>query len=127
MDIFVQTLVGVNGLYDITCSLLILMSCRNIMSSLHIRIFTDDICAVGDLLWHRILAYWILTYGIVRLSSCLCHHPALDVLSAATYVVEALAYLLESTIFQSTIRHGVFLVVSCSLLSALQILRAAQV
>ena len=113
--------VGLNGVYD---SISILAPCKNMLSVLHVQIFQDDVSAVGCLLWHRLMAYWVLTYGMVRLASAVYCHRVLHALSAGTYFVEAMAYMLEGFYFRTVMRHQNFLICSCFALCLWQSLQA---
>lgn len=69
-----------NGLYDVFCALSI-VSLDNVASRLHVEMFTEP-----EDVPHRILAYWIFTYGLIRLYSGLFGEFALG---ALTYLIEA--------------------------------------
>jgi len=89
-DGFLDALVGFNGIYDMGCCIAILTLPLWRISTLHISVFSDDLGNIGSMLWHRLLAYWIFTYGIARFASAVVRHPALDGISAATYLIEAI-------------------------------------
>lgn len=119
-----NVVVGLNGVYDIACSISIIAPCNNMLSVLHVQIFQDNVSTAGCLLWHRIMAYWVLTYGMVRLASAVYCHRVLHALSAGTYLVEAMAYILEGFYFKTVVRHQKFLICSCFALCLWQSLHA---
>ena len=57
----------VNGIYDLVCASSILFTSIPIISSLHPGIFAQDELRTHPVI-RRLLAYWILTFGSVRLA-----------------------------------------------------------
>jgi hypothetical protein len=55
----------INGVYDIFCAYSILYDSKNIFSTLHAHVF--KVKNIKDDLHRRLLGYWILTYGLMRL------------------------------------------------------------
>ena len=57
----------INGIYDILCSLSILVPSLKvpILSDLHLSMFKRD----QDQITKRFVAYWIFTYGCMRMSN----------------------------------------------------------
>ena len=121
MNKLVLVIVCLNGVYDLVCSILILLSHKHMLSTLHIGMFDQNVFVPGQELWHRMLEYWIFTYGTVRLMSALLDSPELHIISAATYFFEALAYYVESWWFHSEIRHLQFLFISCTAIGVSQL------
>ena len=105
-DGLLAAVVAFNGAYDIACCLAILVLRRGRLAAMHVSMFARAPCAAGDELWHRLLAYWILTYGTVRLAAGVGHNASVDVLCAASYAVEALAYAAETHCHRTVARHG---------------------
>jgi len=106
----------VNGVYDVVCAACILKererhaldssalsSCFDLVSDLHIKMFRDDdndnnekSMAKNDIA-RRMLGYWVLTYGIVRLSLAAvfyCEQYAFFI-GSITYLVEAFCFWYE--------------------------------
>jgi len=75
----------INGLYDILCALCILhMIDIPVLSELHLTMFKTKQSALAE----RYLAYWIFTYGVIRMSGD--NH-----LISYSYFIEALFFLNE--------------------------------
>jgi hypothetical protein len=110
-----DSLVAVNGVYDIMCAIGILflpnMCIFSTLARLHSGIFTATVDPTHPLL-QRVLAYWILTYGITRMA-IIMHVNAIDYLVATTYFLEAAAFVWEDAVHATTQRRKV-LWVSCS-------------
>ena len=79
-----KILLILNGIYDICCSLAIINN-YSFLSKIHVLMF-------NSLINQRILAYWIFTYGIVRLY---CGLYNLAILSIITYLLEAFFFEYE--------------------------------
>lgn len=78
-----------NGVYDILCSTSILYD-FSLLSQLHLKMF-DYL----TLLEKRLLAYWILTNGCVRLSASIFPNKDVLLVAAATYFTEAFCFEYE--------------------------------
>lgn len=85
----------VNGVYALACGCSILDRCGGPLQRLHV----DTLCLDGAQK-RRLLAYWILTYGGVRLLAGLAVNnvTSAGVLASWTYAMESLAYWNESCI-----------------------------
>jgi hypothetical protein len=75
----------INGIYDIICGISILFF-NNIFSKLHTSLFKEDISDINK----RFLAYWILTYGFIRLYVGFFNNYELLIIGSITYILEAL-------------------------------------
>ena len=85
MTTLIRTIVEINGLYDILCAISILhMINIPILNDLHLSMITVERTPLSD----RYFAYWIFTYGMIRLSDD-------DYLVAMSYYIEALLILNE--------------------------------
>lgn len=82
-----------NGIYDILCGVSILFF-DNIFSKLHIKLFKNI-----DETTKRLLAYWIITYGFVRLFIGYLNLKKLLFLGIITYILEA--FFLEYELFNN--------------------------
>lgn len=101
-----------NGGYDVACAISILFlydfsPVFSALAHLHLSIFNKE---KQPLLAHRLLAYWILTYGAVRLV------PGQDVVVMVSYGVEAAAYAYEALVVGDTVPWRVAVVVLLSVL-----------
>jgi hypothetical protein len=94
----------INGFYDILCAFSILwfsnIPILNFFSSLHISMF-QEYKYKDELAINRIMAYWILTYGIVRLIAGINNNLSLQYLAAITYFIEALCLKNECIVNKS--------------------------
>lgn len=88
-DFFISVLLIANGLYDIVCAVSILGSLP-VFSAIHASLFQEPLVPVMA----RLLAYWILTYGVIRLYCGLVSGN--KVLAIVSYVIEALCLELEA-------------------------------
>ena len=119
----VRLLLIINGLYDITCACAILFvsaTARNsfIFSSIHLNVFAHESIKNHPVV-RRLLAYWILTYGVARLSAGV--HRGFSI-AALTYFVEAACYHYESTAGGTMIQpKALFVSLSSIVLGALVI------
>jgi predicted CDP-diglyceride synthetase/phosphatidate cytidylyltransferase len=90
-------LITINGIYDILCAISILFFPDCILANLHSDIFVSE---EVEKINKRLLAYWIMTYGIVRYLSTdkmvLCF----------TYVIEGLVFLHEYYTYNSCKKHN---------------------
>ena len=121
MFLAVRVILVVNGVYDVVCAACILKgrerqaleesisdssalsSCFDLVSDLHIKMFRDDdndnnekSMAKNDIA-RRMLGYWVLTYGIVRLSLAAvfyCEQYAFFI-GSITYLVESFCFWYE--------------------------------
>ena len=91
----------INGIYDIFCAFSILwfsnIPVLNFFSSLHLNMF-KNYKYKDELAINRILAYWILTYGIVRFIAGINNNQTLQFIAALTYIIEALCLKYECII-----------------------------
>ena len=94
----IDTLICINGLYDIVCSVCILYFPYTHLGKLHISCFRHGrVCGA----FNRALAYWIFTYGAVRAASGFRTSKLGYILSCITYAIEATAYFNETEIVKS--------------------------
>lgn len=102
-------LITLNGIYDIICGICILLNSDCIFANLHSNMFIDK---EAEKLNKRLLAYWILTYGIMRYLSedrlILC----------LTYLIEAIIFAYEYYFYKSCEDDKIVFVVLSSLIIA---------
>jgi hypothetical protein len=91
----IDRIVYYNGIYDILCGLSIFfLSNKCILSKFHSNIFIKE--HQNNLLIRRLLSYWILTYGLIRIQK------NIDTLIIITYFLESIVYILEYVLYKST-------------------------
>ena len=94
--------VFVNGVYDVLCFLGIMLSLP-LIGSLHTGVFKPE--ELSPLL-RRILAYWILTYGVIRILP-VSGDECITAAAALTYFIETFAFECENLAHGSVIRYKV--------------------
>lgn len=87
---FIPGILILNGIYDFICSLAIL-SKMTFFQDLHPGVFID--CMSTNHRAKRMMAYYIATYGLIRLVSGI--YP-----SSITYMMSAVTYFMEAFVFQ---------------------------
>jgi len=91
----ISKLVLFNGIYDILCAFSILgwpLPFSSFFAKLHPTMFLEEM----DVTAKRILAYWILTYGCIRLYAGIYFEPTTRYLAVLTYILEGLFFLYEN-------------------------------
>jgi len=106
------TLIFINGIYDLVCAIIILKVIPPIpvLSELH-RSILRKMYQKNPIL-ERFFAYWIFTYGCIRLSN---HYP----LIAASYWIEAAFIFNEYWNRTVEFEKALFIIISSSLLGGL--------
>ena len=89
------TLIELNGIYDIICAFCIYNPIIPIINDLHISLFRKELMTP---LTKRIMAQWILLYGIIRLTHSYHKNPTLV---TATYIIEGTTFLSEMIIYST--------------------------
>ena len=99
-------LIQLNGIYDILCAATMLKLCRiPILRKLHLGLLANY--EHDNPVLERFFAYWVMTYGIMRLSG----HP---LTIQASYFIEAFLFANECYIHRTIKRDvGTALIVSC--------------
>lgn len=95
--------VFLNSIYDIFCAIAILLFSNTLIGKIHLFIFNKNIHYQVN---NRLLAYWILTYGCIRLF-ILQENNTTNILIAITYFIEAFAYIYEYRYFNTTMKYKV--------------------
>jgi len=87
-----------NGVYDLMCMAGILWLSKvpifDGLSQLHPTMFSSKDHSEHPVI-KRLLAYWIMTYGTVRLIAGIYTEEGLDYVAAASYFIEALCFEIE--------------------------------
>jgi len=117
MDDVVDKILLANGVYDIVCACSILwlheVHGLGILSDLHATMFQDE-AHVHHPVIRRLMAYWVLTYGVVR--ACAGFQRELYMVGALTYFIEAVCFEYESLVGGTVIRYKATIVSVVSLL-----------
>lgn len=96
----------INGIYDILCALTILDVVKiPILQDLHLSMFREELNNISK----RMFAYWIMTYGFMRLSN----NPYIIYQS---YLLEALFFLNETRYTNIIVEKSFFVIISSFLL-----------
>jgi hypothetical protein len=94
------------------------------MSSMRPRFHPTMFIIPIDPITQRILAYWVMTYGAIRISAIM-HSDAVDGLVRMTYVFEAIVFAFEYVVHGTThLYKTVWVVVSCILLTSTTLMRS---
>ena len=86
MQQIIQLILFLNGIYDIICSLCILFDLK-IKYTFYIQIFLNN----DDNRFNRLLAFWIFTYGIIRLYAAF--NSQFIIFASITYFIEAFYFI----------------------------------
>ena len=116
----VPFLMILNGLYDLVCSLSIVLKLDNTFSDLHTDMFIDRETSKNDK-FTRMMACWICTYGCIRIYAGLDKRFASQLMCAASYAIEAIYFEYECT-FEKTVHcPEAHFVSTCSVLAVMVI------
>jgi hypothetical protein len=102
----------INGVYDIICGVNILLF-HNAISNWHPSMFRDGL---PDPQTRRILAYWILTNGVVRLYTGLVGDHHIQIIAAMTYFTEAGCFSYENFVAGTLVEYKAGFVTITSLI-----------
>lgn len=92
-----------NGAYDVACALCMLWLPASRLGRLHLSVLCSETETAGKRsenasLQHRVLAYWVLTYGLDRIVAGASRSRATDAVAALSYLVEVVAYYNEGAV-----------------------------
>lgn len=107
-------LLVINGLYDLYCAYSILWF-DDMISTLHTRMWNSGL-HYGT---RRLLAYWVGTYGCIRIYAGIFNMPGLG---ALTYVLEALCFEYEKKFHTLDFLRAWFVTMSCYCLAGYSVL-----
>jgi len=100
--------VAINGIYDVICGLSLLVTDKY-FSRFHLSIFKEKL----DEITKRFLAYWIITYGIIRLF--LGIYDEYSFLITLSYLTEILAFEYELYLSNNLYKYKVRFITFSSL------------
>jgi hypothetical protein len=90
----INNILIINGIYDIISALLLLF---NHSLSIHLNMFINKNNKNNKII-QRFFAYWIFTYGIIRLITGIYNIKILYLIGSLTYFIEALCFKYENII-----------------------------
>ncbi len=123
-----NAVLSINGIYDILCCFSILFLSEippfSYLSKLHPTMFAKEE-DMQHLVVRRLLAYWLLTYGIIRTAAGFSkkREDVLDMCAAMTYFVEGFAFAYEAMIGNMVLWKVQFVTVSSIALGVYVLLR----
>ena len=110
---FINKLIFVNGIYDILCGLSILEIINiSLLSKIYLNMFIHKFSDQEK----RLLAYWIITYGFIRLFGSLNHYILIKFLVSITYMIEALVMYNECFNNKSVNQNDTIIVIIVSII-----------
>ncbi len=109
-----------NGVYDLTCAASILWL-NNTLSTLHPTMFSKRHHYENPVI-KRLLAYWLITYGMVRLIAGFSGEKNLYLVASMTYFIEAFCFEYENRIGHNMVTSKVTFVSTVSVLMGIWIM-----
>ena len=120
-NLFIIRLVLVsNGLYDLACAAAILWSHNTTLSKLHPKMFSKRKHYENPVI-KRLMAYWLITYGMVRLVAGFSSNSVLHLVAAMTYFIEAFCFEYENQIGRTMVTSKVTFVSTVSVVMGIWI------
>ena len=120
MDAVVDAALVANGVYDVACAACMLWLPASRLGRLHVSVFSVFDKTAGEHAGagaaHRLLAYWVLTYGLDRMVAGLWRSAGTDAIAALSYLVEGAVYFHEDAVHASVQSGKARLVALASLL-----------
>ncbi len=106
-----------NGTYDMVCAASILWAKdkSTLLARLHLSMFQDSVDKSSPL-FQRMLAYWIFTYGMMRITAALMPATCMLALGILSYFVEAGCFLHELSLDDSVHKRSTYFVTATCLL-----------
>ena len=97
-----------NGIYDVICAVSLIWFYDifpfTLFSRLHITMYKDNEVIENKII-RRLLAYWIFTYGIIRIYAGL---NEIGILGSLSYFIESLCFLIEDVIDNKVVKYKVY-------------------
>jgi hypothetical protein len=126
-NILITVVLVANGVYDLCCcfGILFLPDLPGFaqLSQLHNTMFSESENSNHPVI-KRLLAYWLMTYGMVRTVAGAYPYFMLDIVAALTYFIEAFCFEFESRTEKTMIQRKVtFVSVFSFILGVVVILR----
>ena len=122
---FINIILIINGVYDLVCAASILwlheIPFFSTFSKLHPKMFIEQ--HSDHHVIQRLLSYWIITYGMVRIMAGFHRDNALYMVAALTYFIEAFCFEYESRVFNTMVSSKVMFVSMTSIIIGIFIIR----
>lgn len=127
LDPVITGILLLNGIYDLCCCAGILwfsnLPVFDGLSQLHPTMFAKKEHSENNVI-KRLLAYWIMTYGMARTIAGVTREDGLDMVAAMTYFIEAFCFEYENRVGKTMIPSKVtFVSVFSAALGVLVLLR----
>lgn len=100
----INTIIFLNGIYDLVCGFLFL--------DIHKLVFKIE---YNNDLMKRLLSYWIITYGIIRIA-IISNNPIINIMIIISYFIEIFAFFNESYFYNTTDKNKVEWIIILSLI-----------
>ena len=121
----INVILLINGIYDLCCCCGILFFPTipgfSQLSKLHVTMFSEEKDIQNPVI-KRLLAYWIMTYGMVRTAAGARREFVIDIAAAITYFIEALCFEYESRVGKTMIQSKVTFVSAFSFVLGVMVL-----
>ena len=121
----INVILLLNGIYDVLCAAGILwfsdVPVFSTLSKLHTDMFEKEEHRDNPVI-RRMMAYWLITYGMVRIAAGLSGTSHLYIIAAMTYFVEAGCFEYENRVGGTMIPYKVAFVSGLSVVFALLML-----
>jgi hypothetical protein len=126
IDIFhlspINVILLLNGIYDVLCAAGILWLSDvpgfSVLAKLHVEMFAKEEHRDNPVI-RRMMSYWLITYGMVRIAAGLSGTPHLYIIAAMTYFVEAGCFEYENRVGGTMIPYKVAFVSGLSVVFGL--------
>lgn len=110
------TLLVLNGIYDVICAISLIWFYDifpfSLFSRLHITMYKDKEVIENKII-KRLLAYWIFTYGIIRIQAGINEWK---MLGSITYFIEGFCFLIEDFMDNKVVKYKIYSVILMCLL-----------
>jgi hypothetical protein len=110
----INNLIFINGIYDIICGISILFFPKSFFADIHISIFNEEY-KNNDVI-KRLIAYWVITQGVIRISIFFEKSLIIKNVIALSYIIEAYAFSNEYFLFNTTNYYKTLFIIIISLI-----------
>jgi hypothetical protein len=110
----ITNIIFINGIYDIICGISILFFPKSFFANIHISIFNEEY-KNNDLI-KRLIAYWVITQGVIRFSIIFENSLIINNLIALSYLIEAYSFSNEYFLFNTTNYYKTLFIIILSLI-----------
>ena len=110
----INNLIFINGIYDIICGISILFFPKSFFADINISIFNEEY-KNNDLI-KRLIAYWVITQGVIRISIFFEKSLIIKNIIALSYLIEAYSFSNEYFLFNTTNYYKTLFIILLSLI-----------